>query len=113
MTETEADLFYLPGARQAREAINDVFEITQPDYLAKARAVAIRHAELHGTVTIDDVRRVCPVPKNVSPNVLGSVFCGKLWKCTGITTSSRVAAHGRMIRVWQIAKKEQRHAQTI
>jgi hypothetical protein len=92
------EVYNLADAHAAKEAVLDVFEITQADYLVRARDVARGHAIAHGTVTIDDVRRLLPLPEHISPNVLGAIFRNHIkWERTATEPSSRKSSHARLI----------------
>ena len=75
------EVYNLADAQAAQEAVLDVFEITQADYLVRARDVARGHAIAHGTVTIDDA-----IFRNHSK-----------WERTATEPSSRKSSHARLI----------------
>jgi hypothetical protein len=68
------ELFDFAEAKAAKEAVFDVLEVTRLELLFDARNTARRYALNHGTVTIDDVRRLTPLPEGISANVFGAVF---------------------------------------
>lgn len=70
------------------------------EWLAKARSVAELLAAKYGEVTSDQVLAVCPRPMDVRPNVTGSIFKGKQWKCIGFINSAQVSRHAGAIRRW-------------
>lgn len=94
------DLF---TAADAREAALDLLEAARPAWVDVARQVAIRIAEARGQVTIDDVREVCPPPEGTDPRVMGAVLRKPLFEAIGFVQSTRLACHGRPIRVFRLA----------
>lgn len=98
------ELFDFAEAKAQKEAVFDVLEITRTEFLVKARATARRHALNHGTVTIDDVRWLTPLPDGMSPNVFGAVFRGNEWECVGFEASTRVLARARTIRRYRLTR---------
>ena len=107
----EATLFDFEKAKAKKESAHQIFEVTRPEFLAQARATALRYALNHGSVTIDDVRRYTPLPEYISPNVFGGVFRGAEWECVGFEPSTRVSAHARIIRRYRLKADEPRHAE--
>ena len=76
-------------------------------YLSAARKAAMKIAagSIDGTVTIDDVRDVCPPPNNIDPRVMGAVFMEKgVWQKLGWENSVRPACHHRPIQRFKLIK---------
>ena len=75
-----------------------LLEAHRPDYLAEARAAARRLLESRASITINDVREVCPPPADKDPRVLGAVFRHRDFEATGeFVLSSRNTCHKRPI----------------
>lgn len=82
----------------------ETFEMTRPEYLAKARATARRLLETRDEITINDVREHCPPPPHWDGRVLGAVFNHKDFESTGrIVKSTRDACHKRPIQLFRRA----------
>jgi len=87
---------------------------SRPALLAAAQHVAQRLAALHGEVDSDMVAREMEaggIDYAALGNAAGSVFKnppeGFRWEWTGgVRTSERVSTHGRVIRVWRLARVE-------
>lgn len=77
-----------------------LFEWHSGEWLAKAREVAFTIAERRGTVTINDVRKICPPPADVDPRVMGAVFMSRVFKRVGYIDSNRATCHGRPIGIF-------------
>lgn len=94
-------LFNAAASRKLKERGLDIAESFPADYwVQRARAVAELLAAKNGSVTSDDVLRVCPRPADVPPNATGSLFRGKKWKCIGTQQSEQVSRHAGIIRIW-------------
>ena len=72
------------------------FEAMRSEWLEGARAVA-RRLGADGAVTVNDVRRLCPLPPGIDPRVMGAVFNKSEWVCVGYKRSSRSTCHNRPI----------------
>lgn len=85
---------------KTKDEAMELFSKTRAEYLTRARKVAqqIVAARSVKTITVDDVRKVCPVPKNINPSVLGALFCKSDWVIVGFEQSTRAVAHSRFIR---------------
>jgi hypothetical protein len=94
------DLF---TAADAREAALDRLDAARPLWVDVARQAATRIAEARGQVTIDDVREVCPPPEGTDPRVMGTVLRKPVFEPIGYVQSTRIACHGRPIRVFRLA----------
>lgn len=92
----------------------DLLEETRPDYLALARNAARKLLETQDTITINDVREVCPPPADIDPRVMGAVFRCADFEATGeFVLSSRTTCHRRPIqrfRLSRITTEEERRA---
>ena len=91
------------GLQQGRErAEHGIRKVSRHygDWVAKAQAAAIQHAQMYGEVTSDDLYDICPLPDGAHPNLMGSVWRGITLKAIGYTPSRRPEAHGRIIRVY-------------
>ncbi len=71
----------------------DLFEKHRRDYLESARDVAEKLASDGKLVTVDDIRKECPIPDGIDARVLGGVFREKKWEKVGHKYSTRVACH--------------------
>lgn len=94
--------------RGARYGIRRVEENNQL-FLKTARAIAANRCRVSvtGTVTCDDVRKVCPVdPKH--HNAWGAIFRDKRFIFTGETRKSELTqGHGNLQRVWRLQRNAQ------
>lgn len=82
----------------------ETFEMTRPQYLAKARATARLLLQSRDEITINDVREHCPPPANWDGRVLGAVFNHKDFESTGrIVKSNRDTCHKRPIQLFRLA----------
>ena len=77
---------------------DNVEAITYAAWLKEARNCAHRYAGIHGTVTSDDVHRLCPPPPWVHHNAMGGIFRTRAFVSVGFVQSKRPSAHARMIR---------------
>ncbi len=69
-------------------------------WLAQARQAAAAIAREKGSVTIDDVRALCPPPDTADPRILGRVFHDERFARIGFRNSARRACHGRPIGIF-------------
>lgn len=74
-------------------------------WLRVARQVAHRIADERGTVTIDDVLAVVPLPDDLHHNVAGATF-RKGFRHVGYTKTKQPQGHARTIMVWQNAHQQ-------
>lgn len=81
----------------SKEEALEALEQYRAGYLASARQVAreLVAKSPDGTVTVNDVRAVCPPPENIDGRVMGAIFRGGEWEMVGYTPSLR--AHMRPI----------------
>lgn len=87
----------------ARKVVGlDRVEATHPDFVARLRAAAKAHALRHGTVHIDDIRRMAAAlglrPRH--PNAWGAVFRGPGWGKVGERASAIPSNHGHVSPLW-------------
>lgn len=101
------NLFDLAESRRLKEAGQIQAELTASlwanDWVGKARYFAIQHARLHGTVTSDDIHRICPMPDSVHPNSMGAIWRTKELVCVGYTVTQRKSGHARRIGIYKPA----------
>jgi hypothetical protein len=70
------------------------------DLIEACRRWALSFAERTGTVSINDVRRVCDLDV-LPPNAIGAIFRDKRFQQCGTTEAEHVKAHARIIRVYR------------
>lgn len=81
-----------------------IHEMTKPEYLAKARAAALKLLETQETITVNDVREVCPLPDGMEGRVMGALFRTKEFEATGeIVRSNRSTCNHRPIQKFRRA----------
>ena len=71
-------------------------------WLTRARAAARSLAMRRGSVTIDEVRELCPPPGDVDPRVMGAVFKHNEFELVDYIESRRKACHGRHIGIFRL-----------
>lgn len=80
-----------------QQALNLLEEVRR-EYLEGARTAAKQIAiEGNGTCSVDEVRDVCPPPKEIDGRVMGAVFNNSDWEHAGYERSNRVTCHKRPI----------------
>lgn len=84
------------------QKILQLFEEYRADWLARAREAARCLGATGRTVTVDDVRAVCPPPDGIDPRVMGAVFRNKDWECLGYERSTRATCHNRPVGVFRL-----------
>lgn len=92
----------LDAALKRRELALDSLEERYPNFLDRARAVAVSVAKRKGWVTADDVRAVLEIPPDVHHNVMGAVFMSSLFIDAGPYISAQRQGHGNRIRIWRL-----------
>ena len=95
----------LIDAMAARDAGIARIELSNKEFLAEARTVALEIGHRQATVTIDDVRDACAerglVP--ISYQAWGPLFMDGNWEWIGKwVRSKQVQGHGNPIRVWRL-----------
>lgn len=98
------DLFNAAESRLAKEIGMDraAYCHNNYDWVHQAREVARMLAAKNGSITINDVLKICPRPEHVSPNATGSIFSGKEWSIVGRTKTDKVSGHNREIKIWAL-----------
>ncbi len=81
---------------QTKEDALEALEIARKEYLVRAREAA-KSPLMGRVVTVDDVRQICPPPKDIDPRVMGAIFNTPDWEATGYIKSTRKTCHGRPI----------------
>lgn len=89
-----ADLF--------EQDILPVFKQTRMKWLVLARGKARAIAMEHGSVTVDDVRVVCPPPAGLDPRIMGAIFRSPSFVAVGYQKSVRKTCHQRPIAVFKL-----------
>ena len=87
---------------ETKEAALDALEQARKDYITEARTVAYMIFLGKGSVTVDDVREVCPPPAGVDPRVMGAIFHTADWVKVGFRNSKRKTCHKRPIAVFEL-----------
>ena len=80
-----------------RDEVLDRFEVVRAGYLRSARLYALFYCRDHGSVTIEDVRRIFPPPDGVDPRLLGAVLRKPHFVLVGYESGTRKESHGRPI----------------
>jgi hypothetical protein len=82
----------------------DLLETHRPDYLSEARDAARKLLETRESITVNDVRAICPPPADVDPRVMGALFRCKDFEATGeFVTSARSTCHHRPIQKFTLS----------
>lgn len=95
----------LDQGRKQRDNALELLERTRKQYVRRARAYAIGHARLHGSVTADDVRKALPLPEGIDGRVMGAIFNTQALKKIGYTQTKVATSHGRPIAVFAINRE--------
>lgn len=93
----ESLLDWRPKPSQYEETVMPHQEAAHADWLALARATAIRMGQGGVEMTVDQVRAVCPPPPGVDPRVMAAIFTRKRWIRLGYVQGFRKASHGRPV----------------
>lgn len=106
----QSSIFDAIAAREQAEAGMNLAARNNQPQLEYARRLAVEIGREKRFVTADDVQRAMVdkgFPESSLGNAAGSVFRGRDWKWDGVRTikSTRVASHGRLIRVWEFVGK--------
>jgi len=90
--------------RQLRDQQLDMFELRDTEFLSRCRALGVEicRTSATGTVSINDIRALCPRPSGTHPSVYGSVFKGKAFRAVGYTEAVHPEAHARVVRVYAL-----------
>lgn len=74
------------------------FEQHRQDWLTRARRKAVELGMSGEPITINDVRKECPVPGDIDARVAGAVFANRdTWERLGYVGSQRKVCHGRPV----------------
>ena len=84
-----------------KESGLDSVEQNNLTWVERMRLWAKIHADIHGSVSADDVRRLAKDDEPDHPNAYGSIFRPKEWRCVGRKVSETASCHGREIKVWK------------
>jgi hypothetical protein len=90
------------NGRKLRDAGIALVSIGREEWISKARKAAIRYAQKHGFVTINDVREQITLPEHFSPNVWGAILRGDDFQAVGYTQATHPKAHARVIRIYKL-----------
>ena len=93
------------AAMMEKQQALDLFEFSSAkDWLEYARREAVAlYRKLNRSITIDDLREVCPPPGGaIDDRVMGAVFRNDQWEPDGYTQSERKVCHGRPIRTFRL-----------
>ena len=105
----QTTIFDIQEAREKRDQGLRQVSTNNERFLVVARDTAKNIAEWNGTVTMDQVRKWCPL-EPLHPNAWGSVFRGKEWEFTGEYVQSKaVSRRGGMQRVWKLSTMRESH----
>jgi hypothetical protein len=105
----QTSIFDEIAAGEAAEAGMNLSAENNRPMLEFARGLAVELGRAKRFVTADDIQRVLVdkgFPESSLGNAAGSVFRGGNWRWNGQTVkSTRVASHGRLIRIWEYVGK--------
>ena len=88
-----------------------LLEEHRPDYLSLARDAARKLLSERDSITINDVRDICPPPSDIDPRVMGAVFRHADFEATGeFVLSSRNTCHRRPIQKFKLTNYYRVHA---
>ena len=83
-----------------------LFEANRELYLRAARRALLIVLMERGTGTINDVRRVLPVPSGINPKTLGAVpgalARARIIRAVGFEKTDRAIAHARHVSRWEL-----------
>ena len=81
-----------------------LLEQHRTDYLAVAREAARWLLQERESITVNDVRAICPPPKEYDPRVMGALFRTKDFEPTGeFVRSNRNTCHNRPIQRFRLS----------
>ena len=86
-----------------KESGLDAVEEHNLSWVERMRLWAKIHADIHGFVSADDIRRIAVREGDEPdhPNAWGSLFRPKEWRCVGRKQSAWASCHGREIKIWK------------
>ena len=80
----------------------DMFRTNKEAWLQEARQIAQKLLLTRGSITIEDLTEVHPLPKYIKKNFLGRVFRDDVFQKAGYTNARRTMARGHALRVWEL-----------
>lgn len=86
---------------ETKDEALDALEQARAEYIAEARSVAASICEIGASITVNDVRRLCPPPGGIDPRVMGAVLRKPQWASLGYVGSKRKTCHGRPVSRFQ------------
>ncbi len=93
-----------------RDAALGLLRVHRAALIRRVTAAALRFVLAGGEVCADDVRCEIPIPPDVSPKCVGSVFRdladAGILRRIGYRPSVRPIAHARPVSVWQLADRD-------
>ena len=90
---------------ETKEEALELLKKTRREFLAKCRQTAFDVCRQKGEVTIDDVRKVNPLPEGMDGRVYGAVFDSN-FTLVGYTRTKRRTSHNRNIGIFKIREHE-------
>src|SRR5262245_46110632 len=90
------------GMTYFEQNVLPLFEQHRANWLEQARGVARQIGLQQYHVTIDDVRELCPPPRDVDGRVMGAVFTRKEWQRVGYQASTRGTCYHRPVTVFKL-----------
>jgi len=90
------------NGKQLKEAGIAKVAANNESFLTLMRLQAMRICNLHGKVTVDQLRRYA-AKKHIypnHPNAWGAIFRGRRWQRIGYKLSTTRSAHHRVIGIW-------------
>lgn len=88
----------------------ELLETHRPDYLAEARSAARRLLETRPSITVNDVREVCPPPPDIDGRVMGAIFRHRDFEAVDNVRSDRSTCHHREIKRFALSVYARAHA---
>ena len=87
-----------------------MLEEARGPYLDRARDAARNLLSDRESITINDVRSICPPPSDIDPRVMGAVFRHRDFEATGeFVLSSRETCHRRPIQKFTLSSHYRVH----
>lgn len=81
--------------------MNSLFTKEKQEWIEEAREAMVYLLQTGSSyVTSDDIHRMCPLPRYLHKNTMGSVFNSRDFRSVGYTKSRRPSANGRVIQQW-------------
>jgi hypothetical protein len=97
-----SDLF---TGRALRDAgiVRATHDVAVRDLIEACRRWALSYAARNGSVSINDVRRVCDL-NVLPPNAIGAIFRDKRFEQIGTEQAEHVKSHARIVRIYRARK---------